>query len=292
MRASGANKDVHRSKELRVPRGNSKPDEKRAGHENPLCLIIEIFCTAPSQGRPQRALFSLLRDLFPVIELHHSEAAAWFILQMVGGSSMKIRTILVLLAFGVLSASARADDITVSNGSSAGWVQISPNTFGLPADLSDIGCGTENETSCEPMGVFNFNVGFSSSGIINILDSSGAPSDQLHFFNDANGHGVVTFISDPSLTNLLPGGTTLCTESTSGCVASFPITAVGGSVITINAASDDEAIFDPFGLGADTSDQIQIKGATIVSTPEPASFALLGTGLLTLVGLLRRKQSL
>ncbi len=204
---------------------------------------------------------------------------------------MKISIILVLLVFGLLSASARADDITVSNGSSAGWVQISPNTFGLPADLSGIGCGIENETSCEPMGVFNFNVGFSSSGVIDILDGSGALSDQLHFFNDANGLGVVTFISDPSLADALPDGTTLCTESLSGCVASFPITATGGSVITINAASDDEATFDPFGLGADTSDQLQVKGATIVSTPEPHGFALLGTGLLTLVCMLRKKQA-
>ena len=204
---------------------------------------------------------------------------------------MKISIILVLLVFGLLSASARADDITVSNGSSAGWVQISPNTFGLPADLSGIGCGIENETSCEPMGVFNFNVGFSSSGVIDILDGSGALSDQLHFFNYANGLGVVTFISDPSLADALPDGTTLCTESLSGCVASFPITATGGSVITINAASDDEATFDPFGLGADTSDQLQVKGATIVSTPEPHGFALLGTGLLTLVCMLRKKQA-
>jgi hypothetical protein len=73
-------------------------------------------------------------------------------------------------------------------------------------------------------------------------------------------------------------------------VAFFPITAIGGSVITISAASDDEATFDPFGLGADTSDQIQIKGATIVSTPEPGGVVLLGTGLLTFVGMLRKKR--
>jgi hypothetical protein len=203
---------------------------------------------------------------------------------------MKIRTILALLVFALLSASARADDITVSNGSSAGWVQISPNTFGLPADLSGLNCGIENETSCEPMGVFNFNVAFSSSGVINMLNDDGGLSDQLHFFNGANGLGVVTFISDPDLAGQLPGGTSLCTESAAGCVASFPITAIGGSVITVNAASDDEAAFDPFGLGADTSDQIQIKGATIVPAPEPGSIALLGTGLLALAGILRRKQ--
>src|SRR5258708_37228187 len=136
---------------------------------------------------------------------------------------MKIPTILVLFVFGLLSVNARADDITVSNGSSAGWVQISPNTFGLPANLSGISCGSENETTCEPMGVFNFNVGFSSSGVINILDSSGALSDQLHFFSDANGLGEVTFISDPSLTRALPGGTTLSTQSATASVASFPV---------------------------------------------------------------------
>jgi hypothetical protein len=126
---------------------------------------------------------------------------------------MKSPAVLVLLVFALLSASARADDITVSNGTSAGWVQISQNTFGLPADLSGIGCGSEKRNLVQPMGVFNFNVGFNSSGVVNILDGSGALSDQLHFFNDANGHGVVTFISDPSLANALSGGTTLCTES-------------------------------------------------------------------------------
>jgi hypothetical protein len=170
-------------------------------------------------------------------------------------------------------------------------VQISPNTFGLPADLSGLNCGIENETSCEPMGVFNFNVAFSSSGVINMLNDDGGLSDQLHFFNGANGLGVVTFISDPDLADALPGGTVLCTEASDGCVASFPITAVGGSVITINAASDGEVMFDPFGLGAaDTSDQIQIKGAAIVSTPDPGSLALLGTGLLALVGGIRRTK--
>jgi len=52
-----------------------------------------------------------------------------------------------------------------------------------------------------------------------------------------------------------------------------------------------------FGLPANLSgigcwsDQIQIKGATIVSTPEPGGLALLGTGLMTLVGTLRKKQA-
>src|SRR5215470_6277710 len=103
---------------------------------------------------------------------------------------MRRASILGALALLLFSVSARADDITVTNASSAGWVQISTNTFGLPADLSAIGCGTENETTCEPLGVFNFNVGFTSSGVMNIVDDTDAIGDQIHFFNNASGLGV------------------------------------------------------------------------------------------------------
>jgi hypothetical protein len=208
---------------------------------------------------------------------------------------MRFRSILGALALCLLfSVAARADDITVTNASSAGWVQISPNTFGLPADLSAIGCGSENETTCEPLGVFNFNIGFSSSGVMNIVDDTDAIGDQIHFFNNASGLGVVTFASDPSLGELLPNGVTLCQEDIDlGCIGVFTITATDGSKITLSAASDGEAVFDPFGLNADSSDELKVEGATIVGppvgTPEPGSLALLGSGLLGLAAIRRKR---
>ena len=205
---------------------------------------------------------------------------------------MRVLKLAAVLAVGsLITAAAFAAPITVTNNSSAGWVQIgNSNTFGLPANLNSIGCGGENETTCEPVGVFDFNIGFNtaSTGVLNILDPTGGLSDQIHILND-NGHGEVTFSSDP-LTSTLPGGTTLCSETdASGCVHAFTITATDGTVITLTAASDGEATFDPFGLGADSSDELQITSGASINTPEPTSLFLLGTGVLGLAGSLRRR---
>jgi len=201
-----------------------------------------------------------------------------------------VRKLTILLILSVLSFGIAAQADVVVTNSSAGWVQISANTFGLPADLTSIGCGAENETTCEPMGVFNFNVGFQTSGVLNILNETGIEiSDQLHYFNDASGLGVLTFKSDPSLDNLLPDGVPLCVEVPGqGCVMPFTILATDGSVITLTAASDSESVFDPFGLGADSSDELQVTGGATIA-PEPGAMMLFGTGLIGVAGAIRRR---
>ncbi|GAC1415572.1 MAG: hypothetical protein NVSMB62_03550 [Acidobacteriaceae bacterium] len=204
---------------------------------------------------------------------------------------MKTLRLTAALAVGfLLPTAAFAAAVTVTNNSSAGWVQIGTSTtFGLPANLNSIQCGSENETSCEPTGVFDFSVAFASSGVLNIMDPDGSIGDQIHYFN-TGGHGEVTFTGDPGVGNLL-GGTALCTENGGGCVKAFTINAIDGTVITLTAASDGEQLFDPFGLGADSSDELQItSGATIGNpTPEPSSLLLLGSGALALAAKFRRR---
>jgi len=73
--------------------------------------------------------------------------------------------------------------------------------------------------------------------------------------------------------------TPICTEDPlNGCVGTFTLTTTTGDTITVNAASDGEQAFDPFGAGMDTSDGIKFKcaGATTVTNLSPAWVAVAG----------------
>ena len=78
----------------------------------------------------------------------------------------------------------------------------------LPRDLSNIGCGIENTTTCEPVGHFYSPIAYNGSstawnplflGTWVILEADGSVSDRIVTYNDAQGRANLLFYSDPSL---------------------------------------------------------------------------------------------
>jgi len=92
-----------------------------------------------------------------------------------------------------------------------GWTQLATGQWVLPANLTAIGCGTENEPTCEPVGSWIDTIpgtywgNGNQEGTYYILDGSGAISDVITLYDtgkypgDPNGHAAITFQSDPSI---------------------------------------------------------------------------------------------
>jgi hypothetical protein len=196
----------------------------------------------------------------------------------------------------VLAVSALADTIT---STSPAWVLL-PNsiatntgTWGISATVPG-NCGFENEPTCEPFGDFLVSSPFTAApGYYTMTSSDGTMSDIITFGNTGpGGIGEIRFFSDPDL-SVTPSGTNLgviCTEGVNtGCIGTFMLTTATGAVLTINPASDDEAAFDPFGFGFDSSDQIKFTGVTPISTPEPSAVVPL-VGFLSAMGYAVRRR--
>lgn len=90
-----------------------------------------------------------------------------------------------------------------------GWEPVpdQEGTWVLPGDLSSIGCGSENTTTCEPIGEFQntsllWDLGGASQLEFDILDPDGSVGDQIFVDNNANAPGggaQITFHSDADI---------------------------------------------------------------------------------------------
>jgi hypothetical protein len=86
----------------------------------------------------------------------------------------------------------------------SGWVPVPglDKTWVLPADLTSIGCGVENNVTCEPIGDFVSPDPWVSTAIGNwvILEGpNGGISDVIKTFNNSSGQAELWFSSDPNL---------------------------------------------------------------------------------------------
>jgi len=77
----------------------------------------------------------------------------------------------------------------VMQSSVIGWQQINSTTWVLPADLTSIGCGRENETTCEPVGAWYLPNAwwYVPATKFDIMDPDGSLSDVVWIDNKGPG---------------------------------------------------------------------------------------------------------
>lgn len=99
-----------------------------------------------------------------------------------------------------------------------GWTQLANGAWVLPANLTGIGCGAENETECEPVGKWVDTIpgtywdNGGQEGVYYMLEAGGGISDIITLYDtgaypgDPNGHAAITFqsgVPEPGTLGLL-----------------------------------------------------------------------------------------
>jgi hypothetical protein len=137
----------------------------------------------------------------------------------------------------------------------------------------------------------------STPQLYTISEPHGSISDQLLLINAGN-QGQIMFFSDPLIPIFIilgdplipvPISVDLGTETEVGIAANFTAAISEGisqSLLQVSVFSDGEAFFDPFGIGVDTGDAIQVR----LLVPEPGSSSILIIGLAS-VGYLHIRRS-